>query len=70
MNEHILTSVRTFSGLDLQFFSDNMTYEEYKQFINESSKLERAGFLQEKKIYYILLKKEYYLRIVFHLNYF
>ena len=57
MNEHILTSVRTFSGLDLQFFSENMTHEEYKQFINESSKLERAGFFTRKENILHLTKK-------------
>ena len=49
MNEHILTSLRTFSGLDLGFCSDNMTHEEYKQFANELVKLESAGFFTRKE---------------------
>lgn len=48
INEYILTSLRTFNGLDLNFISDSITDFEYIQFISELRQLEKSGFFTSK----------------------
>ncbi len=48
INEYILTSLRTFNGLDLNYIADRINNNEYLQFTNELIKLEKSGFLTTK----------------------
>tara|TARA_B100000902_G_scaffold350385_1_gene359643 strand:- start:218 stop:1345 length:1128 start_codon:yes stop_codon:yes gene_type:complete len=48
INEYILTSLRTFNGLDLNYIADRINNNEYLQFTNELIKLETSGFLTTK----------------------
>ena len=48
INEYILTNLRTFNGLDLNYISDCINLNEYLQFTNELNKLEASGFLTTK----------------------
>ena len=48
INEYILTNLRTFSGLDLNYISDCINPKEYLQFTKELNTLEASGFLTTK----------------------
>tara|TARA_B100002052_G_scaffold169078_1_gene153860 strand:+ start:174 stop:1301 length:1128 start_codon:yes stop_codon:yes gene_type:complete len=48
INEYILTSLRTFKGLDLNFLSGSISDIEYVQFLNEVRQLEKSGFFIRK----------------------